>query len=140
MSPSTFNVPLLVELTNEERELAMTRYQVIAPLLEYSDPPKEAWEQAVMKGNCSKRTVRRWFKRYQQHGLAGLARKRCPDKGTRRAVSLEMQRLIEALYLEHGHRTFRNLHRIIKAYAEREGLPIPTYWVFCQRVACLYCL
>lgn len=127
MSPSTFNVPLLAELTDKERELAMIRYDVIAPLLEYPDPPKEAWEQAAVKSNCSKKTLHRWLKRYQQHGVAGLARKRRQDKGTRRVISLEMQRLIEALYLEHGHRTFRNLHRIIKAYAEREGLPIPTY-------------
>lgn len=127
MSPSTLNVPLLSELDEKEREVAMTRYEVIAPLLNYPDPPKEAWQQAAVQGNCSKRTVRRWFKRFQQHGLAGLARKRRQDKGTRRAVSLEMQRLIEALYLEHGHRTFRNLYRIIKSYAERKGLPTPTY-------------
>jgi putative transposase len=131
MSQSTFNVPLLAELTDEEREVAMARYQVIVPLLEYPDPSpsKEAWEQAVVKGNCSKKTVRRWLKRYQQHGLPGLARKRRQDKGGRRVVSLEMQHLIEALYLEHGHRTFRNLYRIIKSYAEKEGLPIPTYTI-----------
>jgi putative transposase len=126
MSPST-SVPLLAELIGKEREVAMTCYEVIAPLLEYPDPPKEVWQHAVTKGNCSKKTVSRWLKRYQQHGLAGLARKRRQDKGTRRVVSLEMQRLIEALYLGHGHRTFRNLYRIIKSYAEREGLPTPTY-------------
>ena len=54
MSPSTFNVPLLAELTDKERELAMIRYDVIVPLLEYPDPPKEAWEQAAVKSNCSK--------------------------------------------------------------------------------------
>ena len=61
MSQSTFNVPLLAELTDEEREVAMARYQVIVPLLEYPDPSpsKEAWEQAVVQGNYSKKTVRR---------------------------------------------------------------------------------
>lgn len=134
MSLSTDPVPLLSELTEAEREVAMARYQVIAPLLAHPDPPQAAWREAATQGHCSSKTVRRWVKRFRQHGLAGLARQRRRDKGQRRVVSPEIQRLIEALYLEHGHRTGRNVYRLIQAYAEREGLPIPSYTT-CVRFA-----
>lgn len=120
-------VPLLSELSEQEREEAMTRYEVIAPLLEQKKPPAAMWQEAAEKGSCSVKTVRRWCKRFAEYGLAGLARKRRRDRNQRRTVPLELQRLIEALYLEHGHRTIRNVHRLIKAYAEKSGLPVPSY-------------
>ena len=118
---------LLAELTTEEREVAMRRHQIIEALLKYERPPKEAYVQAAEQGQCSVKTIRRWQKRYKSDGLAGLVNKRRKDKGRRRVISLDAQRLIEALYLEHGHRSFRNVHRLIKAYAEKEGLPVPSY-------------
>ncbi len=120
-------VPLLAELSEEERDLAMVRYQVIAPLLAQDRPPKEAWQQASEKVGCSERTIRRWVKRFKALGLVGLVRKHRHDKARRRVVSIETQRLIEALYLENSHRSFKNVHRIIKAYAKKEGVTIPSY-------------
>lgn len=119
------NHPLLAELTAEERDVAMARYQAIELLLKYERPPKEVYEQAAEQGQCSVKTIRRWRKRFDADGLAGLANKRRRDKGQRRAIAPDMQRLIEALYLEHGHCSFRNVHRLIKAYAKKEGLPVP---------------
>jgi len=67
----------------------------------------------------------------------GLTRKRRPDKHRRRSVSLELQRLIEALYLEHGHRSIRNVYRLIKAYAEKSDISVPSYstvYDLCQAI------
>lgn len=137
MSPSNDVVPLLSELTESEREEAMSRFKIISPLLEYKKSPAEMWREAARKGNCSIKTVRRWQRKFEKTGIVGLARKRRPDKHRRRSVSLEMQRLIEALYLEHGNRSVRNVYRLIKAYAEKSDIPVPSYstvYDICQAI------
>ena len=127
MSLSNDDVPLLAELTESEREEAMHRYEIIEPLLEVGKPTAKMWQEAARKGSCSVKTLRRWCQNFAAHGLIGLARKRRVDKEQRRTVPIEMQRLIEALYLEKSHRTIRNVYRLIKAYAEKSALPIPSY-------------
>lgn len=127
MSLSNDDVPLLAELTESEREEAMHRYETIVPLLEDVKPTAKMWQEVARKGSCSVKTLRRWCKNFAEYGLVGLARKRRVDKEQRRTVSIEMQRLVEALYLEKSHRTIRNVYRLIKAYAKKSDLPIPSY-------------
>jgi len=137
MSPPNHVVPLLSELTESEREEAISRFKIISPLLEYKKPPAEMWREAARKGNCSIKTVRRWRRKFERSGIVGLTRKRRPDKHRRRSVSLELQRLIEALYLEHGHRSIRNVYRLIKAYAEKSDISVPSYstvYDLCQAI------
>lgn len=50
MSYTLSEVPLLAELTIEEREEAMARYEVIAPLLATDHPCAEEWQTAAEHG------------------------------------------------------------------------------------------
>ena len=53
MSQTKADVPLLAELSEEEREVAMVRYRVIAPLLAEEHPGKDRWREAAEQGECS---------------------------------------------------------------------------------------
>ncbi len=66
MSHNQSDIPLLAELTDAERELAMERYEVIASLLPHKRLPKKVWQQAAQQGRCSIRTVQRWVKRFDE--------------------------------------------------------------------------
>ncbi len=54
-------------LTEQERSLALGRFQIIRPCLEDGVPLARVAEQ----NHLSERTVRRWAKDYRQFGLAG---------------------------------------------------------------------
>jgi putative transposase len=129
MTSHNSQAPLLAELTPEEREEAMERYGIIAPLLEKDTPSPADWQAAAEQADCSVKTIRRWVQRFRQYGLPGLCRKRRSDRNQRRAVSPDMQRVIEALYLEHGFRSMRAVHRMITSYAHKRGGQAPSYTV-----------
>ena len=117
----------LAELTEAQRAEAMAKYAIIAPLLEVEKATGKQWQAAAEKGGCTEKTVRRWVKRFKESGLAGLVRRERSDKGERNAVTGEMQRLVEALYLENGKRTIKNVYRLVKKYAEKTHCDGPTY-------------
>lgn len=127
MSQEKTDKRYLAELNAGERADALARYEIIAPLLEAKHRTQQLWRVAAEKGQCSEQTVRRWVSRFEAGGLAGLARKKRSDKKQRRAVSEELKRTIEALYLESGQRTIKNVHRLVKKYAVNAGLHVPTY-------------
>jgi putative transposase len=127
MSPSI--TPSLAELTATEREQAMARYQLIAPLLGQEKLSQADWQAVAEQAERSIKTIKRWVKRYQTSGLAGLARQQRSDKGIRRTVSVKMQRTIEALYLENRYRSMETVHTMTTAYARKQGEPIPSYTV-----------
>lgn len=129
MSNSKGKTPLLAELTAQEQEQAMIRYQVISPLLEKSQPGSDDWKAASERGDCSVKTIRRWVRRFTEFGLAGLARHRRSDRGHRRSISAHMQHMIEALYLERGYRSIGSVHRMVTVYARKQGEPTPSYTV-----------
>ena len=66
---------------------------------------------------------------YQTNGLDGLARKPRKDKGTRKAVSNEFQKLIEGMCLQKPKPTLRWVHRKLKEHCQKEGLKVPCYSV-----------
>lgn len=120
--------PILSELAEAERELAMKRYELIAPLLECRKPTTVEWEGVAKQAQCSVKTLRRWVTAFQEQGLAGLARQRRNDKGGRRTVSPELKSRIEAYYLENGARSMATVHRMACEYARQhaEKEPSPT--------------
>lgn len=120
---------LLSEFTDEVREKAMQRYQIIAPLLEQSLPDQADWQAAAQQAHCSVKTLRRWVAAFQKQGLVGLVRQRRKDEGERRAVSPERKHRIEALFLDHGARSIATVHRMASAYARQHGEPEPSYTV-----------
>lgn len=137
MAQSPGNSPLLAALTEDERAEAMARYRVIAPLLDPAGATPDAWSTAVTAGHCSRKTLQRWMDRFRSNGLAGLARRRRADQGQRRVVSADLQRTIEALYLENRYRSVRTVYRLAAAYATEQGLRAPSYAVvrqICQAI------
>ena len=52
MSQADDIVPLLSELSEQEREEVMNRYEAIALLLEHKKPPAAMWQEAAEKGDC----------------------------------------------------------------------------------------
>ena len=82
-----------VELSERQRKQALERFAVIRPCMEEGVSQAEvARERGV-----SASTVRRWIKRYQEQGLAGLAREERADRGHCRGLAKEEIELIEGL-------------------------------------------
>jgi putative transposase len=67
----------LVELSEQDRDLAWSRWLVIAPTVEDGVP----LTRAAAHAGVSVSTARRWVARYRQDGLSGLARARRSDRG-----------------------------------------------------------
>lgn len=128
----TQQAPILSELTDEERERAMERYQFIAPLLGQSKPESADWQAAAQQAQCSVKTLRRWVVAFQKRGLAGLARQRRKDEGERRSVSPDLKSRIEAYYLENGYRSIATVHHMACQYAKTQNEPEPSYTVVCE--------
>ena len=72
----------MTELTDAEREQAVSRYRIIEPHLAHGEELRSAVEQS----GVSFRTLQRRVALYRKHGLASLARHSRLDRGTRRAV------------------------------------------------------
>lgn len=122
------HAPILSELTEAERELAMKRYEFIASLLEQNKPDGASWDEVAKQAQCSVKTLRRWVKAFQDQGLAGLARQRRNDAGGRRSASPELKRRIEAYFLENGARSMATVCWMAGEYAKTHGerAPSPT--------------
>jgi putative transposase len=72
--------PVTAALTEEQRQSAMERFEVLRPHLEDDAPLAHAARQA----GISTRTAERWLARYRQSGLAGLVRSTRNDAEARR--------------------------------------------------------
>jgi len=118
--------PLLSELTEAERELAMERYRFIAPLLEQDQPSAAEWEEAAKQAQSSIKTLRRWVRTFQEKGVIGLARQRRKDAGERRSVSADLKCRIEAYYLENSARSMATVCRMAGEYALTHGEQPPS--------------
>ncbi|PEF61488.1 helix-turn-helix domain-containing protein [Bacillus cereus] len=70
---------VLASFSDEEREKAMKKYQIISPYLEGQMP----LYKIAAHSNYSIRTMRYWLKHYRDNGLVGLLAKQRRDKGDR---------------------------------------------------------
>jgi putative transposase len=123
----------LGELPESLRELALTRFHLLQPHLEQGESLRSVAERAGLP----LRTAGRWLAQYRRHGLCGLVRKGRKDRGERRAVSAPVQRVIEGLALERPPLPIRSVHRQARAFAERAGEPVPSYWMVRELVRAL---
>ena len=114
---------LLAELTEQERALAMERYQVLRPFVEEG----VSLAQIAQKQSQTLRTLRRWVARYRAEGLVGLARKERTDQGERRKLTPEMQKLVEGLALQKPPLSAAAIHRKMCDLAQSRGESSPSY-------------
>jgi putative transposase len=114
----------LLELTEEDREIAMQRFRWLQPHLEEN----RSLRLVAAEAGLAFRTAQRWVALYRASGLASLARKTRLDHGARKVVSEPMKRAIEGLALESHPVPITSVHRQIKEYAEAIGDTVPSYW------------
>ncbi len=109
-------------LTAAERAAALQRFHHLRPALE------EGVSQARLAQHLgvALRTVQRWIRRYQTHGLAGLVRQPRADAGRRR-LPAELQLAIEGLALRTPPPSVATIHRTIGEIARSHGWRAPSY-------------
>ncbi len=112
----------LTELSEEERQQALTRYQLLRPFLD----GKTSLTDIAKNQKPTLRTLQRWARSYRRWGLVGLARRRRSDAGKRRMPD-ELKLLIESLALQKNQPSAAAIHRQIVPIAEENGWSIPSY-------------
>ena len=113
----------LTEFTDAQRVEALSHFQMIRPFLEEGVP----LTRIAAEHQLQLRTLRRWVQRYRTDSLAGLVRPMRKDKGQKRAVSAQMQHLIEGLALQKPRRTVANIQREVSRIAREQGWKVPSY-------------
>jgi putative transposase len=114
----------LSELPEAERSLALARFQTLRPFLE----DRLSLPKVARAAGLSLRAARYWVQRYQQGGLAALARKSRPDKNQHK-LSAALQEFIEGLALQKPRLSMATIHRQATQAAEKLGESPPCYSV-----------
>jgi len=112
----------LTELSEEERQQALTRYQLLQPFLD----GQTSLTEIAKTQKPTLRTLQRWVRSYRRRGLVGLVRRRRFDAGKRRMPD-ELKLLIESLALQKSRPSAAAIHRQIVPIAEENGWSIPSY-------------
>ena len=123
--PALTAPPALASLPDEERQRALERFHLIQPHLEEGHSLTQVAEQA----GIPYRKVQRWASLYRRFGLAALARKGRSDCGTRRALSPQMQTVVEALALQKPPLPITALYWRVCQVAEEQTEKPPSYAV-----------
>jgi putative transposase len=114
--------PVIAALTEDQRQSAMKRFNILRPHLEDDAPLAHAARQA----GISIRTAERWLARYRQSGLAGLVRSTRNDAEVRRLPD-NLLSVIEGMGLKKPRTSAAAIHRRISNMAKAQGWPVPSY-------------
>ena len=118
------NEPLpLTAYSSEQRQLAMTKYQIIAPYLH----SEKTLNIIVKETGIAKRTLQYWIKSYEKFGLKGLIRKTRSDSGKIQLDS-EIVAKIQQLILKHRRNSLTSIHRMICKHCEKQCWEQPSYY------------
>jgi transposase InsO family protein len=122
-------------MNDKDREIALFRFQVIAPLLSLRGP-KGTLRQAIQKiaedfhhhpyGGPTQyafATIEEWLYLYKSHGLDGLLPQRRKDKGKSRGIDGEIAEKIESLILSHPVLTGPGILSELRIQCPPERLP-----------------
>jgi putative transposase len=115
----------LASLSESARKIALDRFRLLQPHLE-----EQRLLRAVARdAGIGYRTAQRWKMRYRKYGLPGLARDDRSDRGWRRAITLELKEILEALALQKPPLPIAALHRQICKIAQQRDVNTATYKV-----------
>lgn len=114
--------PTLVQLSDEDRAVALQRFALLRPALEDGIP----LAHLARSSGIPLRTAQRWVAQYRQLGLAGIARTHRRDRGTHRFPT-ELLQLVEGLALRRPPPWAATVHRRISAIARDRNWPVPSY-------------
>jgi putative transposase len=107
----------LAGLPESLRKLALDRFRFLQLHIEEKRPLRSL----AVEAGIPYRTAQRWLARYQQSGLAALARKSRADAGDRRAVSVRLREAVEGLALQKPPLPIAALHREAQRLARKLG-------------------
>lgn len=125
------NFAPLTQLSDEERDNACQKYQIIEPYIN-----DEVLLKTIAKNSgIPIRTLGSWIKSYHDHGLAGLVRKSRGDKGLPRQYDAILQKTIEGIYLKKPMLSSANIHTLIKEYCNMNNLKVPSYRSVCRVIS-----
>jgi len=113
---------VLTTFSEEERSLALKRFQLLRPHLEDG----VALTKVAKEAELCFRTAHRWAALYRQFGLVGLTRKQRSDTG-QCCLSSELQKCIEGLALQSPPLSGAAIHRRVTALAKERGENAPSY-------------
>jgi len=118
----------LAELSDDERDKACQKYQIIQPYIN-----NEVLLKTIAKNSgIPIRTLGSWIKNYHVHGLAGLVRRIRGDKGLPRKYDALLQKTIEGIYLKKPMLSGANIHMLITEYCSKSNLKAPSYRSVCR--------
>jgi putative transposase len=115
-------VVALSELSEQQRDQAQRRFEVLRPQLEDG----VALVDAAAAAGIPARTARHWLARFRAGGLPGLARVPRRDRDTRRQPS-ELMAIVEGLALLRPRSSTAHIHRQAVRVAGERGWPAPSY-------------
>lgn len=110
----------LTELTDAQRTEALKQFHVIRPSLEEGVP----LTRIATEHQLQLRTLRRWVQRYRADGLRGLIRPVRKDKGKKRAVTVELQQLVEGLAFAEATTNHRHHSTRGDSHCQRTGFMV----------------
>jgi putative transposase len=84
---------------------------------------------AALALGLTERQFYRAVQKYQKQGIDGLGRKNRRDKGRRKVVSADFQKIIEGMCLQKPKPSLAWVHRKIQDHCKKEGLDCPSYSV-----------
>ncbi|MCM3117613.1 helix-turn-helix domain-containing protein [Neobacillus sp. MER 74] len=115
--------PSLTCFSEEQRQAAMTKYQVIAPYLR----SEKTLTVIVEETGIAKRTLQYWIRDYEQFGLTGLIRKTRSDAG-KIHLDPEIVIAIEQLILKYKRNSLTSIHRMICEQFQKQSSQQPSYY------------
>ena len=123
----------LSELGELARAEALRRFALLRPHLEQGEP----LSVLARKAQIPLRTARRWVERYRAHGLEGIARRGRVDRGARRTLSEDAQRLVEGLALQRPRLSAAAIHQELSSWARSAGQDAASYTTVRRVVAAI---
>ncbi len=112
----------LSELSEQQREQAQRRFEVLRPHLEDG----VALAHAAAAAGIPARTARHWLARFRAAGLPGLARAPRRDRNIRRQPP-ELVEFVEGLALRRPRSSTAHIHRQAVRVASERGWSVPSY-------------
>lgn len=107
---------------NRREEEALTKYRALLPYLQ-----GQATLASIAQANdVDVRTIRRWVRSLQSSGFRGLMRTIRADCGIRK-VPLELQHLIQGLFLQRPPMPISTIHRRIASVCKQHDWDLPCY-------------
>lgn len=106
MAQSGETKPIVTTLTEEQRQLAMERFEILRPHIEHDVSLTHSARQA----GISVRTAERWLALYRRNGLAGLGRSIRNDAEARRLPD-DLLALIEGKEASSFSRRYSSAHQ-----------------------------